>query len=141
MAFLTSSPNKLLSITIAFMAVGTTSELLLIGHYEDTWQLVPILLIGTSLVVFLIRNFGQAEALKNIFTVLMLACAISGFLGIWFHLNANMEFAREMRPTASSWAIFVKSISGAIPALAPGTMVVFGLIGYIHSLSTLKEHK
>ncbi|MDX1314396.1 MAG: hypothetical protein R3356_02740, partial [Eudoraea sp.] len=44
----------------------------------------------------------------------------------------------EMTPSAKGWDLFVESLSGALPALAPGSMIVLALIGYSY-LILLKQ--
>lgn len=133
--------NRLLVLTLVFMAMGTLAELILIDHYEDFWQLIPIVLIAMSLLVFVFLKWWPSKSIVLLFRVLMVSCILSGFLGTWLHINVNMEFEAELHSTASSWSLFTKSLSGALPALAPGSMIVFGLIGFIYSLLTLKQQK
>lgn len=131
--------NRLITVTLFFMATGTLSELLLLEHYEDEWQLVPIVLIGASLLLFLILHLTISESVFKIFNILMIACIFSGFLGVWFHLKANIEFESELHPTASGWSLMIDSLSGALPALAPGSMIAFGLVGYLYTILTIKK--
>lgn len=58
--------------------------------------------------------------------------AFSGLLGVYFHMKANFEFESELRPKLSFTQHLLDSFSGALPALAPGSMVVFALIGYTY---------
>ncbi|MEQ9423331.1 MAG: hypothetical protein RJQ09_02855 [Cyclobacteriaceae bacterium] len=125
--------NRLISFIVVFMSIGTMAELLLIGHYEDSWQLLPIILIASSMVVFILIHWRKT-ALTGFFKTLMIACAISGLIGLWFHLNANFEFEKEMYPTHSFGTLLLKSLTGALPVLAPGSMIVFGSIGYLYVL-------
>lgn len=133
--------NRLLMLTLVFMALGTLAELILIDHYEDTWQLIPILLIGISILLFILLKWKPSMVLTSLFRVFMALCILSGLLGTWLHLNANMEFEAELHSSASSWSVFINSLSGALPTLAPGSMIVFGLIGYSQTLLTLNQHK
>lgn len=68
-----------------------------------------------------------------------MCCALSGFIGIYFHLQANWEFETELHPGQDLITNFTESMSGALPALAPGSMVVFALIGYIY-IQQLDKH-
>ena len=131
--------KKVLTLTVLFMALGTGAELILIDHYEDGWQLVPIILIGLSLLLFVVLRW--APKLVLVFKVLMGLCVISGIIGAWLHLKANMEFGSELHASSTGWTLFVDSLSGALPTLAPGSMIVFGLIGYSYTLLTLKQNK
>lgn len=124
---------------ILFMASGTVIELLLLSHYEDTWQLLPIILIGLSLVCFLMTFWLHQNWVVQLLKLLLLGCVISGGLGVYFHLQANMEFEAEMHPTQSWSTTFLESLSGALPALAPGSMILFAIIGYIYILTINKQ--
>ncbi|MDX1629889.1 MAG: hypothetical protein R3345_14375, partial [Fulvivirga sp.] len=64
----------------------------------------------------------------------LVACGISGILGFYFHLKANIEFETELHPTQSVTDTLLASFSGALPALAPGSMIVFALVGFIYLL-------
>jgi hypothetical protein len=62
----------------------------------------------------------------------MMAFAI---VGLWFHLQANLEFEREVSPSLQGLALFVKAIRGASPpSLAPAAFVQLGLLGFILTL-------
>ena len=43
--------RRILGLGMVVGFLGTGIELLLLGHTEDTWQLVPLILIGVGLVV------------------------------------------------------------------------------------------
>ncbi len=133
--------NRLLTLTLVFMAMGTVTELALIGHYEDAWQLVPILLISASLLTFVVLKWSASNAIHKLFKGLMIGCVISGVIGIWFHFKANMEFEKELHPSASGIDLLIESLSGALPTLAPGSMMVFGAIGFIYTLLIIKQPK
>lgn len=128
------------SFAIIFMAIGTVAELVLISHYEDQWQLLPIILISVVMGVFMISLWKRSVGLMRLFKVLLVACVLSGALGVYFHLRANMEFEAELHPSQPSTTTFFESLSGALPALAPGSMIIFALIGYIYILLINKQH-
>ncbi|MEP2771828.1 MAG: hypothetical protein ABJH05_06745 [Fulvivirga sp.] len=134
MKITTKSIKSLTTAAIVFMAVGTVAELLLLSHYEDTWQLLPIILISLSMVLMVIVGHSRSTLALQTFKALLVTCALSGVLGAYFHLQANMEFEMELHPTQSWTTSFIESLSGALPALAPGSMILFGLIGYIYIL-------
>jgi len=121
-------------------ALGTTLELLLLGHYENVWQLIPLVVLGLALIgSFLpIRN-GSARPDK----LLLVVCALmllSGPLGLLLHFLDNVEFEREMRPAISGFELFWKSIRGALPALAPGTMIYLGGLGLLYRSISRSHH-
>ena len=113
--------------------LGAGSELFLLGHYEDPWQLVPLGMIGLSLVVLAVRLFRNDARVLRVFQVLMLMFVAAGALGIYLHYQSNVEFELEMNPAAAGWELIRESLSGAMPALAPGTMAYLGLIGFLYT--------
>lgn len=112
------------------MTLGTVSELYLLDHYEDTLQFIPILCIGLLLLIVLVMFFYRSRFLNQVFKILLMLTALSGVYGAFLHLQANYEFELEMTPTLGGWDLFIESLSGALPALAPFSMVVLALIGY-----------
>ena len=128
------SMKKLVIVAILFMALGTGLELYLLGHYEDAMQLIPLVSILLVLLTFTILLFRRSKVLMFVYQLLLVVSALSGLVGTFLHLKANVEFESEMKPTADSWTIFVESLSGALPALAPGSMLLFALIGYLYVL-------
>lgn len=123
------------------MSFGTVSELILLGHYEDLWQLVPIVLIGVSIIIFILLHWRLSLVFLKLFNGLMMGCVLGGILGTWFHVKANMEFEMELHPSLSGLSLMIDSLSGALPALAPGSMIVFGLIGYLYTILIKKQPK
>lgn len=113
---------------------GATSELLLLEHYENRWQIVPLILIALTLVVLCWRIFDRGRMNTRAFQGMMLLFVLAGFLGILQHYRGNVEFEKEMYPSLEGFALFWKSIHGATPALAPGTMTMLGLIGMAYTL-------
>lgn len=126
--------RKLIILAILFMALGTGLELYLLDHYEDTLQLIPILSILLALLAFALLLFSRSKKTEMAYKVVLVINSLSGLVGTFLHLRANYEFESEMKPTADSWSVFVESLSGALPALAPGNMILFALIGYIYLL-------
>ncbi len=58
-------------------------------------------------------------------------------MGFILHMKSNYEFELEMKPSEKSWNLILESFSGALPALAPFSLVVLSIIGYSY-LTTLK---
>lgn len=125
-------------VAFFFMMLGTTLELYLLDHYEGLQQSIPILCIGSSLLAVLILIFRKTRLMIALFKFILAITALSGFYGTFLHLRANYEFEQEMRPTLNGWNLFIESLSGALPALAPGSMIVLALIGYSY-LILLKQ--
>ena len=56
--------KQVLVFALLFMIVGSLLELYLLDHYEDTWQLIPILSVGTTLVTLLILFLKKQQRLS-----------------------------------------------------------------------------
>ena len=66
-----------------------------------------------------------------------------GAVGLFLHLKANVEFELELHPDNGGWPLVQETLTGAIPALAPGAMFQLGLLGMLfcwrHPGGTLVE--
>jgi hypothetical protein len=116
---------------LLFGSVGTLSELLLIGHYDDAWQYAPLGLLAAVIVVTARYLWRPSESLRRVVAAVMWVCIVAGVAGHVLHYRANVEFEREMYPKRAGWELFRESLRGALPVLAPGTMTVIGLFGLI----------
>jgi len=119
---------------VAFGLIGSGAELLLLEHYEDSWQLVPLFLIvltlGAIAVHLLAAGAGSVYGLR----VLMSALVLAGAVGVSLHYRGNLEFQLEMDATQSGWPLFMKAIRAKTPpALAPGVMAQLGLLGLAYT--------
>ena len=113
--------------------VGLGTELLLLDHFEEWRQQVPLVLLALGLVLVAIRLFYRGAIILRLFRLTMLAFVLGGIVGLWFHLSSNMEFELEMYPTLSGLELLSKALGGAMPALAPGALVQLGLIGFLYT--------
>ena len=121
-----------LMAVLAFGVVGTFVELLLLGHYEELQQLVPLVLTGLAMAVLACHavrpSAGSVRALQGLMTLFLLA----GVSGVVLHMRGSAEFQREIDPAQPRWDVFKKVMRAkAPPALAPGTMMQLGLIGLV----------
>jgi hypothetical protein len=112
---------------------GTATDLLLLAHYEDAWQLLPLVIIGfaalAAIGVAVPRPVPPVVAVR-LFQATMLLLIISGAAGMVLHYRANMEFKLEMDPSLSGFALFSSVVRAkAPPALAPATLALLGLLG------------
>ena len=116
--------------------VGTLAELLLLGHIEDLWQQIPVVLLALGLVIFGWVQFSDTPISRKAFSGVMGLFLVSGLVGIGLHYRSNTEFELEMYPSLEGISLFWESMKGAIPALAPGAMVMLALIGYMITYKT-----
>ena len=110
-------------------SLGTAAELLLIGHVEDNWQLVPLGLFAVAPVLIAWYALARSSASIRAFQGLMFLYIGAGVAGSLLHYLGNMEFELEMYPGMAGLELFRETMTGAFPALAPGAMTLFGLIG------------
>ena len=113
--------------------IGLGTELLLLDHFEEWRQQVPLVLLALGLILLAARMFYRGAIILRLFRWTMLAFVLGGMVGLWFHLSANMEFELEMYPTLSGLELLSKALGGAMPALAPGALVQLGLIGFLYT--------
>jgi hypothetical protein len=122
------------------MTTGMLLELYLLDHYEDRYQLIPLLVIAIALVMTVVLNFRASKRIQQLFKLVLVLISLSGIYGVFLHLQANFEFEQEIHPTASTLSLFSESISGAFPALAPLSLIVLALIGYAY-LTLINQKK
>jgi hypothetical protein len=116
---------------ILFGSIGVLLELLLIGHTEDWWQILPLGLLAGVILVAAAAWFTSSRRVLTALRLVMWTCVLSGLTGQWLHYSGNVEFEREMYPNLAGMELFQESMSGATPVLAPGTMTVIGLLGLV----------
>ena len=129
--------RRLLLGLLAFGLVGTATDLLLIGHDEDAWQLVPLGMISLALMATLALAVtdpaaGRAGMIVRLFRAVMALLILTGGVGALLHYRANMEFKLEMDPSLSGFALFSSVVRAtAPPAMAPSTLALLGLLGLV----------
>ena len=117
---------------LVFELMGTLVELLLLQHFEDLLQWVPLVLIVLTLILVAWHVASPQPATVRALQVTMGALALAGLVGIGAHLNGAAEFQLEMDPSQPRWNVFKKALQAqAPPALAPGVMLQMGLLGLI----------
>ena len=126
--------RRLLLGILLFGLAGTGAELILIGHDEDAWQLIPLVVLAVAIlagVAVLVRGFAAGAVAIRLFRAAMVLLMLSGATGAVLHYRANMEFKLEMDPSLHGWALFSSVVQAkAPPALAPGNMLLLGLLGF-----------
>lgn len=119
-------------LVIGTLGIGT--DLLLLGHYEDAWQVLPLILIGLALAAIVWHAIRGSAASVRALQIVMTLCAISGMIGVVLHYRASMEFQLESGAVSGGWPLFWKTIHAkAPPALAPGAMTQLGLLGLLYT--------
>ena len=132
---MTDAARRILLGILLLGVIGLSAELLLLKHTEDASQWIPLALNGLTIVMSAVVWFKPTTGTIRLFQLVMLLMIISGGVGMYLHLQANVEFQLEMDATLSGWALLKKSVvAKAPPALAPGAMMQLGLIGLAYTL-------
>jgi len=120
----------------ACICAGTMVELLLAEHTETAVQLVPFALCGLGLLAVAAAlvhpRRGTLIALRLVMALLLLG----GFFGVYEHIEHNLAFELEIRPSATASDVWLDALKGASPLLAPG---VLGLAASL-ALAATYEH-
>ena len=122
--------SRLLLAIWVFGMLGVAAELVLLEHYEDVKQFIPFAVIALGMVVGAWMAIRPGAGVERAFRVTLALLLLSGILGVVFHYWGNLEFEKERDATLSGLPLVWEVLTGATPALAPGTMVLFAFIGY-----------
>jgi hypothetical protein len=123
----------LLGIVVLGLA-GTGIELVLLEHYLDSWQLVPLFFIGLTLAVIAAHGIRASAGTVRLLRVTMSFLIVAGAIGVALHFRGSLEFQLELDPTQSGWALVTQVLHAkAPPTLAPGVMAQLGLLGLVYT--------
>jgi hypothetical protein len=125
--------RRILLVTFVLGLAGTGLELLLLEHFEDWRQMIPLGLIACALLVLVWHGVSRGPAPVQVLQVVMLVFVLAGVLGLTLHYRGNAEFELEMYPDRTGFKLFKEAMMGATPALAPGTMIQLALIGLAYT--------
>ena len=119
-------------VVLLFGTVGSGVELILLEHYEDAWQYLPLVLFALAIATLVWNLVAASAASVRVLRGLMALYVAAGLLGVGLHFRGAAEFQTEIDPGQSRWTLVSKSLhSKAPPVLAPGLMVQIGLLGLI----------
>ena len=126
--------RRVILVILLVGMVGILIELLLLEHFEDTLQTVPLGLLGVGLISLLWHARSPHRTSTRAVRTVMVLILVSGVLGLYLHYRGNVEFERERRPQVGGWTLFREAMMGATPALAPGAMIQLGLLGLLYAV-------
>lgn len=122
-----------LLVLLVIGAVGLLGELVLLEHYEDRPQLIPFALLALTLVVTAWHWMDGRKRSLRAFQAVMMLLIIAGPVGSLLHLKGNHEAETEFNPELLGLDLWTAVLRGEAPALAPGTLVQFGLLGLLYA--------
>jgi hypothetical protein len=124
-----ASIRKLLLGALVLGVLGTSGELILLRHIDKPTQWIPFVVLGVSIPVLIWHAVSPGPGSVRVVQVLMVVLIAAGVLGVGLHYDGNVVFAREISPDARGFEFLRKTVAGATPVLAPGSMVLLGLVG------------
>jgi hypothetical protein len=125
--------RKLLLGALAIGVVGTSGELILLRHIDEPAQWIPLVALVAAVPILIWHASSPSPASVRVLQVLMILFVALGMVGVGLHYDGNVEFERELHPNERGWEFVRKTVAGATPVLAPGSMVLLGLVGLAHA--------
>jgi len=125
--------RRLLLASLAVGIMGTTAELILLGHVDSAAQWIPVVALAAAVPLLLWHAARPGPFTVRLIRLLMCAYIVFGVIGVGLHYDGNVEFERELHPKDAGLAFLRHTIAGATPVLAPGSMVLLGLLGIAHT--------
>lgn len=119
----------LLAVTAAIFT-GSVFELILIGHHEETLQWMPFLVSAVGFVAVAGVWFSPGRSLLLVLRWVMVVTILTSLLGMWLHFSGNLAFTREINPSFSLSESIWPAMKGSYPLLAPGILLVAGVLGF-----------
>ena len=112
---------------------GTAAELILLGHVDSPAQWIPVVALAGAVPLLFWHAARPSRPTVRLIHLLMSAYIVAGVVGVGLHYDGNVEFERELHPKDEGLAFLRHTVAGATPVLAPGSMVLLGLIGIAHT--------
>jgi uncharacterized membrane protein len=122
--------------------LGTVTELVLLEHYEQPLQFVPLVLIVAAIAVLFWELRRRDMASRRAMQMVMALFVLAGFAGFVAHFQGSAEYQLELNPEMSNWELLEKILRAkAPPLLAPGMMLQLGLLGLAYVFSDSRFRK
>jgi len=122
--------------------LGTVTELVLLEHYEQPMQFVPLVLIVAAVAVLAWELRRHDMASRRAVQIVMGLFVLAGFAGFVAHFHGSAEFQLELNPDMGNWELMEKVLRAkAPPLLAPGMMLQMGLLGLAYMFSDSRHRR
>ena len=125
--------RRLLLASLSVGIVGTAAELILLGHLDSAAQWIPVVALAAAIPLLIWHATRPAPLTVRLIRLMMCAYIIFGVIGVGLHYDGNVEFERELHPKDAGLTFLRHTIAGATPVLAPGSMMLLGLLGIAHT--------
>src|SRR5215218_6969001 len=87
--------RRLLLGALALGVLGTTGELILLGHVDKPAQWIPLVFLAAGVPVLIWHAAAASLASVRAMQALMLGFIALGVAGVGLHYDGNVEFERE----------------------------------------------
>jgi hypothetical protein len=124
--------SRALLAILALAVSGTLLELVLLEHYEDWQQWIPLGALSITTLTIVWQAVAPSGASRRMFSVLMWVLLVAGLVGVVLHLRGNLEFEQELNPGLGGIPLWIEVLRGATPALAPGSLFPIALLGLLY---------
>lgn len=118
---------------LALGSAGLLSELILLEHFDEPIQWAPVVLLTLTLASIVWHWIHGGKTSLRFFQVVMFLLIVAGLLGIILHFKGNLEYEKELNPDSGGLSFLIDVLRGDYPALAPGTLAQFGLLGLLYA--------
>ena len=125
--------RRLLRASLAVGMLGTAGELILLGHVESPAQWIPMIALAVAFALLMWHTLRWSALTVRLLQLVMYAFIVSGVVGVGLHYDGNVEFERELHPKETGLMFLRHTLAGATPVLAPGSMVLLGLLGIAYT--------
>lgn len=122
--------RRVMLAVLAAGIAGTTTDLLLLAHYEDAAQFIPLVLLMATLPLIAWHLTRPGVGSRRMLQLAMGLFVVTGLVGVGFHVSGSLEFQREIDPE-QRWTELIPKVvrAKAPPTMAPGVMILIGLMG------------
>ena len=133
---MTSDPRPLAAVRRLILLVlllgmsGLLTELLLLAHYEDNAQWIPLGVVSAGLAGLGLEIVRPRRWTLGLVRIVMVLFLVTGPLGMYLHYRGSREFQLEVDPTKSGVTLMWSVLRAkSPPTLSPGTLIPMGLLG------------
>src|SRR5262245_59650791 len=105
--------RRLLVLLLVFGLAGTEVELFLLKHTDGFWQLIPVVLVGVTLVLTLWAGIRPSPRSLGVFRVVMAASVAAGIIGVYQHFAGNIGYEKESNPGLGGAELYRAALMGS----------------------------
>lgn len=121
--------RQILLVIAAGVFVMTGTELVFLGHWNETIQFLPFALCGLGLVSLAFVYFRPSPSSLRLLRRSMMLIGLCSLIGFYEHMALNYRFWLEVYPDAAIWDLVTATLGGENPVLAPGILLLGAAIG------------